>query len=80
MWPSFACSTSSLRRADSASARGSSTEVIRFSRQVGYKKILLWTQSDLTSARKIYKAKGFKIIAEEGTSSSELRRPPRLGN
>jgi len=41
-------------------------EVIRFSRQVGYKKILLWTQSDLTSARKIYKAKGFKIIAEEG--------------
>jgi DNA-binding MarR family transcriptional regulator/GNAT superfamily N-acetyltransferase len=41
-------------------------EVIRFSRQVGYKKILLWTQSDLTSARKIYKAKGFRIIAEEG--------------
>ena len=41
-------------------------EVIRFSRQAGYKKILLWTQSDLTSARKIYDAKGFRVIAEEG--------------
>jgi DNA-binding MarR family transcriptional regulator/ribosomal protein S18 acetylase RimI-like enzyme len=41
-------------------------EVIRFSRQVGYKKIVLWTQSDLTSARKIYKAKGFEKVAEEG--------------
>ena len=41
-------------------------EVIAFARQVGYKKILLWTQSDLTSARRIYKAKGFTLVAEEG--------------
>jgi DNA-binding MarR family transcriptional regulator/GNAT superfamily N-acetyltransferase len=41
-------------------------EVIRFSRQVGYKKIVLWTQSSLTSARRIYKAKGFEKVAEEG--------------
>jgi DNA-binding MarR family transcriptional regulator/GNAT superfamily N-acetyltransferase len=41
-------------------------EVIGFARQVGYKKILLWTQSDLLSARRIYAAKGFKMVAEEG--------------
>jgi DNA-binding MarR family transcriptional regulator/N-acetylglutamate synthase-like GNAT family acetyltransferase len=41
-------------------------EVIAFGRQVGYKKIFLWTQSDLTSARRIYSAKGFKLVAEEG--------------
>ncbi len=41
-------------------------EVIAFSRKVGYKKILLWTQSDLDSARRIYAAKGFTKIAEEG--------------
>ncbi|MGH7615841.1 MAG: bifunctional helix-turn-helix transcriptional regulator/GNAT family N-acetyltransferase [Gemmatimonadaceae bacterium] len=41
-------------------------EVIRFSREVGYRKILLWTQSDLASARRIYAAKGFRMIAEEG--------------
>jgi DNA-binding MarR family transcriptional regulator/GNAT superfamily N-acetyltransferase len=41
-------------------------EVISFSRKVGYKKILLWTQSDLASARRIYAAKGFTMVAEEG--------------
>jgi DNA-binding MarR family transcriptional regulator/GNAT superfamily N-acetyltransferase len=41
-------------------------EVIAFGRQAGYRKILLWTQSDLTSARRIYAAKGFALIAEEG--------------
>jgi DNA-binding MarR family transcriptional regulator/GNAT superfamily N-acetyltransferase len=41
-------------------------EVVAFGRQVGYKKIFLWTQSDLTSARRIYAAKGFKLVAEEG--------------
>jgi DNA-binding MarR family transcriptional regulator/GNAT superfamily N-acetyltransferase len=41
-------------------------EVIRFSRQVGYKKIMLWTQTDLTAARKIYKSRGFDKTAEEG--------------
>jgi len=40
-------------------------EVIRFARGAGYKKITLWTQRDLTSARKIYAAAGFKLVAEE---------------
>jgi DNA-binding MarR family transcriptional regulator/GNAT superfamily N-acetyltransferase len=40
-------------------------EVITFARRVGYKKILLWTQSDLTSARRIYDAKGFVLVGEE---------------
>jgi DNA-binding MarR family transcriptional regulator/GNAT superfamily N-acetyltransferase len=54
------------------SARGSGIgerlvdEVISFGRQAGYKKIMLWTQSNLTSARRIYAAKGFKLVSEEG--------------
>jgi DNA-binding MarR family transcriptional regulator/GNAT superfamily N-acetyltransferase len=40
-------------------------EVIQFSKKAGYKKIVLWTQSELTAARKIYQAKGFKLVAEE---------------
>jgi DNA-binding MarR family transcriptional regulator/N-acetylglutamate synthase-like GNAT family acetyltransferase len=40
-------------------------EVIGFARQVGYKKITLWTQRDLTAARNIYKAAGFELVAEE---------------
>ena len=41
-------------------------EVIAFARDAGYQKISLWTQSDLHSARKIYKAKGFELVGEEG--------------
>ena len=41
-------------------------EVIRFAKQAGYRKIMLWTQSNLTSARRIYKAKAFVKVAEEG--------------
>jgi DNA-binding MarR family transcriptional regulator/N-acetylglutamate synthase-like GNAT family acetyltransferase len=40
-------------------------EVIAFGRQVGYTRIFLWTQSDLVSARRIYAAKGFKLVGEE---------------
>lgn len=40
-------------------------ECIRFSRQTGYKKIILWTQSNLSAARHIYEATGFKIIKKE---------------
>jgi DNA-binding MarR family transcriptional regulator/GNAT superfamily N-acetyltransferase len=41
-------------------------EVISFGRQVGYNRIVLWTQSDLLSARRIYAAKGFKVVGQEG--------------
>lgn len=40
-------------------------ECVRFARQAGYKKIMLWTQSELTAARRIYQNAGFKLVAEE---------------
>jgi len=40
-------------------------ECIRFARQVGYKKMVLWTQSDLKAARAIYQKAGFRLIGEE---------------
>jgi len=40
-------------------------ECISFARKAGYKKIMLWTQSELGAARHIYKAAGFELIAEE---------------
>src|SRR5215208_6406350 len=48
-------------------------EVIRFSRDAGYKKIELWTHPELVSARKIYKAAGFELI---GTEQHELFGSP----
>jgi DNA-binding MarR family transcriptional regulator/N-acetylglutamate synthase-like GNAT family acetyltransferase len=40
-------------------------ECVNFAREAGFKKILLWTQSELAAARGIYKAAGFECIAEE---------------
>jgi DNA-binding MarR family transcriptional regulator/GNAT superfamily N-acetyltransferase len=37
-------------------------ECVRFGRQVGYKKITLWTQSDLSAARHLYKQAGFRLV------------------
>jgi DNA-binding MarR family transcriptional regulator/GNAT superfamily N-acetyltransferase len=40
-------------------------ECIRFARTAGYRKVILWTQSILTSAHRIYKKAGFRLIKEE---------------
>ncbi len=40
-------------------------ECVRFAREVGYRKVVLWTQQNLTAARKIYRDEGFKRVAEE---------------
>jgi DNA-binding MarR family transcriptional regulator/N-acetylglutamate synthase-like GNAT family acetyltransferase len=40
-------------------------ECIRFAQQKGYKKITLWTNDILTTARHIYQQEGFKLVAEE---------------
>ena len=37
-------------------------ECVRFGREAGYKKIVLWTQSVLTAARATYKKQGFELV------------------
>lgn len=40
-------------------------ECIAFARAAGYRKMVLWTQSNLTAARQIYRTVGFQLVASE---------------
>ena len=40
-------------------------ECIKFAREKGYGRLVLWTQSNLAAARHIYKAAGFKLVQRQ---------------
>ena len=40
-------------------------ECIAFARDKGYRKLVLWTQSNLIPARRIYKATGFRLVKKQ---------------
>lgn len=40
-------------------------ECLRFAREAGYRKVVLWTQNILVSARRIYEGTGFHLVREE---------------
>ena len=44
-------------------------ECVAFAREKGYRKLVLWTQSNLAAARGIYKAEGFALKSTEKHNS-----------
>jgi DNA-binding MarR family transcriptional regulator/N-acetylglutamate synthase-like GNAT family acetyltransferase len=49
------------------------SECVRFARQAGYKKLKLWTQSELDAARHIYKKAGFRVVEKKRHHSFSKR-------
>ena len=45
------------------------TECVGFAQEAGYRKIVLWTQSELDAARHIYAQAGFRIVGKEAHKS-----------
>jgi len=44
-------------------------ECVRFARQAGYRKVTLWTQSELLAARRLYKKAGFTVTGKQSHDS-----------
>lgn len=44
-------------------------ECVAFARAKGYRKVTLWTQSNLTAARRIYETAGFRLVKKENHHS-----------
>lgn len=45
------------------------SECVNFARSAGYKKIVLWTQSELAAARHLYEQAGFQLVSTKKHSS-----------
>jgi len=44
-------------------------ECVRFARRAGYRTLMLWTQSELSAARRLYQAAGLRVVRKERNHS-----------